>query len=466
MKPFVFDITQSPETVFSALQALPYSLWLDSADKSHSRAKYSFIAAVPVETIEAQGRKVTISNANQQTVLTGDVFSILKERLAAWKTETTTLPGLPPFQGGLAGFFSYDLARTIENMPSTLKADGGMPDMAFGIYDKVFAFDHVQDKGWLIIHAADQAEAERVHKFMMKKIADNAVEPDFETGSPLQWRTNFSANAYRHKIEKILEYIRAGDIFQANLSQRFEAILPQGFDAFAHYMNLREVNPTPFATYMNLGNVKISSASPEQFITVRNRKVETRPIKGTWARGETPSEDEVNKQALLASEKDHAENIMIVDLLRNDLSKVCEPASVEVHDLCKLESFASVHHLVSTVTGTLKQDQSPLDLMRGCFPGGSISGAPKIRAMEIIEECELARRGAYCGSIAYIGFDGTMDSNLLIRTLLYQNNMVSLNCGGGITADSVPEDEYQETLDKAEAIFRSFVRSAGKVRAA
>jgi para-aminobenzoate synthetase component 1 len=330
-----------------------------------------------------------------------------------------------------------------------------MPDLALGIYDQVIAFDHEKNQAWIITHAPNYHDARKKQDYLLGLIAHPETRTPYQD-THLDWQSNYEACDYIDMVKKTIEYIKAGDIFQANLSQRFDARLPPGFDPFNHYLHLREVNKAPFAGYMNCGAVKISSASPERFLTVKAGKVETRPIKGTRPRADDDTLDREYRKNLLESEKDRAENTMIVDLLRNDLSKVCTAKSVDVKELCKLETFASVHHLVSTVRGELKKNKTAIDLMKACFPGGSITGAPKIRAMEIIEELEPTRRGPYCGAMGYIGFDGTMDSNILIRTLVYEPGKVSFQVGGGITADSNPDDEYQETFHKAESLFRSF----------
>lgn len=289
----------------------------------------------------------------------------------------------------------------------------------------------------------------------MGLIDEPATEPVF-SGLDMRWRSNFSKDKYEDRVSEVIDYIKAGDVFQVNLSQRFDAVLPPDFDAFAHYRHLRSMNPAPFAGFMNCGNIKISSASPERFLRTRGGRVETKPIKGTRPKDKNPLINHKNVIALKTSPKDRAENTMIVDLLRNDLSKVCLAHSIQVTELCAVESFASVHHLVSTVRGTLKKNKGPMDLLKACFPGGSITGAPKIRAMEIIDEMEPMRRGPYCGAMGYVGFDGSMDTNILIRTLVFKKGSVSLQAGGGIVVKSDPEKEYQETLDKAEAMFRSF----------
>ena len=452
----------NPAQVFAHLQHLPYALFLDSADQTHTDSRYSFICAFPAETIEAKNGRITVSNEREQTTYEGDPFAVLKDRVAAFENAHKTLPDLPPFQGGAAGFFGYDLGRGIEDIPNTAKDTPDMIDMAVGLYDQVLAFDHERGKSWLITHGAnDILSAQKQQSFLdiLKS------EPETKQDAPLNWSSNFTQDEYENAVDRIIDYIYAGDIFQANLSQRFDAQLPQHFCAYTHYMKMRETNAAPFAGFMNLNEIKISSASPERFLRIEDKKVETRPIKGTAPRHIDPIKDKQNRDALENSEKDRAENTMIVDLLRNDLSKSCEADSIEVKDLCKLESFARVHHLVSTVTGELRDDQTPIDLLRACFPGGSITGAPKIRAMEIIEELEPSRRGPYCGSMGYIGFDGTMDTNILIRTLVYHHDQVSFQVGGGIVADSDHAAEYQETLDKADAIFQSFETSNETVAA-
>ncbi|MCB9990932.1 MAG: aminodeoxychorismate synthase component I [Rhodospirillales bacterium] len=467
----------APHDLFAALARQPYSLFFDSADASHELNRYSFIAFQPIETIESKDGKITVTNREQQLSFFGNPFDALKDRLETYGLDRESKDEWPPFQGGAAGFFGYDLGRSLEKLPEFTRPHPDMPDMAVGIYDHVYAYDHQKEKGWFLIHAEDEQQAEaRYQQFTQltspphpnpppaggrdEKGWRSNAEPypqlgggDTDAG---QWHASHSKDEYERAVQRVIDYIYAGDIFQANLSQRFEATLPAGFDAYSHYKTLRRVNAAPFAGFMNFGNVRIASASPERFLFCKDRKVETRPIKGTAKRDANDTVDRIYRNHLQNSAKDRAENMMIVDLLRNDLSKVCEDHSIEVPQLCKLESFAKVHHLVSIVKGTLRADQSPLDLLAGSFPGGSITGAPKVRAMEIIEELETVRRGPYCGAMGYIGYNGTMDTNIAIRTLVYDGNSVSFNAGGGIVADSNPSAEYEETLAKAEAIFGSF----------
>ena len=456
MKPFIRDITGIDHLkAFLAVKHLPYSLLLDSSDRKHSNSRYSFVMCNPIETIHVKDGEITVTNWEQKLSFTGNPFTILKSRMASWIKETEHITNMPPFQGGAAGLFGYDLGRYLEDLPEETTSNTNTPDMAVGIYDQVLAHDYLLKKTYIFTHARNKDEAQRKCNFLIDLFSKEYDTPQYQSHD-LNWTTNFEKQNYIGQIQKVVNYIHEGDIFQANLAQRFDADLPENFDPFIHYLHMREVNPAPFSTYMNIGNIKIASTSPERFITLHDKQVETCPIKGTRPHVQDFAKDRAYKQELQTSEKDNAENTMIVDLLRNDLSRVCDAHSINVSELCKLETFASVHHLVSTIRGKLAHNKTAIDLLRACFPGGSITGAPKFRAMEIIEELEPTRRAAYCGSMGYIGFDDTMDTNILIRTLTYENNQVSLQVGGGIVADSNPADEYQETLDKAEAILRSF----------
>lgn len=457
MKPYVCEISGlDPSEAFSKVKHMPYSLLLDSADRKHPNSRYSFVMCHPIETIEAKDGSVTVTNWEQRTSFTEDnPLDLLRTRIKSWVEKADRHPNMPPFQGGAAGLFGYDLGRYLEDLPEDTENNSSVPDMAVGIYDQVLAHDHLLKKSYIFTHAQNEEEAIKKRSFLVSLFKQEMTLPAYQ-GTALDWQTNFNREEYMALVQKTVDYIHAGDIFQANISQAFEADLPKNFDPFIHYMHLRKVNPAPFAAYMNLGETKISSSSPERFITVKDKRVETCPIKGTRPRAENVAEDRANKNALATSEKDNAENTMIVDLLRNDLSRVCEADSIDVSKLCNIESFASVHHLVSTIRAKLQEDKDCIDLLKASFPGGSITGAPKIRAMEIIEELEPTRRGAYCGSIGYIGFDDTMDTNILIRTLTYEKGRIRLQTGGGIVSDSKPAEEYQETMDKADAILSSF----------
>lgn len=441
---------QGPDALqsFAPLAGQPYALFLDSNRDGHDLSRYSYILWQPFETIESKDGVVHVSNAHSHVSYRAEAFHVVRERIALWGEDAAPVQAnLPPFQGGACGFFGYDLARRLERLPSKA-AVHGQPDMAIGLYDKVIAFDHKSGQAHLIIHAPDE-ETAKVHKAYIERLGAANAAPRVDMPA-LAWRAARGDDDYRRDIQKIVDYIYAGDIFQANLSRRFSADVPAGFDTFAHYTRLRDVNPAPYAAYMNFGNgFVLSGSSPERFMSAKGRSVETRPIKGTMPDSLPPS-------ALAESEKDRAENIMIVDLLRNDLSKVCEDHSVEVAALCDIETFEGLHHMVSHVRGTLRADMGAVDALRACFPGGSITGAPKIRAMEIIDEMEPHRRGAYCGAIGYIGFDGAMDTAITIRTLVYEGGQVHLQTGGGITAMSDAAAELEETMLKARRIFTSF----------
>jgi para-aminobenzoate synthetase component 1 len=334
------------------------------------------------------------------------------------------------------------------------------PDLALGFYDVIAAWDHrerrafVLSSGWPEPDAAGRrkravARAEWLAEQLSGDISD--AQPLAPHAAPAI-ESGFSRPDYERAVQRVIDYILAGDIFQANMTQRFRARMPEGLDPFALYRRLMAINPAPFAAYLNFGKTVMASASPERFLSLRNGWVETRPIKGTRPRGPTPEEDERLAAELVASEKDNAENVMIVDLLRNDLSRVCRDGSVNVPELCVLETYATVFHLVSTVVGEMRPGLGAVDLLRASFPGGSITGAPKIRAMEIIAELEPTQRGPYCGSVGWFGFDGGMDTSITIRTYAIKDGWATFQAGGGIVADSDPAAEYEESLAKARAL--------------
>ena len=437
-----------PAEVFATLAGEAFAMLFDSALPSERLGRHAYIAALPTRTLTAKDGVVALDGRRFE----GDPFAVLADELA--RNPRPTLSGLPPFQGGAAGYFGYELCHHLESLPAPADDDMGFADMALGFYDAVAAFDVIDRRAWII---AQGAHATRRAGALRERLADGAAPP--APTPALAWASNFSRAGYEAAVAQVIEYIHAGDIFQANLSQRFQALLPAGADAYAMYRRLRLVNPAPFAAYLNLGDAQVLSSSPERFLKLTGDGVEARPIKGTRPRGRNPAEDAALAENLLASEKDRAENVMIVDLLRNDISKVCRDHSVAVPELCSLESYARVHHLVSAVSGRLRDGLGAVDLLRACFPGGSITGAPKVRAMEIIAELEPTRRGPYCGAIGFIGFDGAMDTNIAIRTVALKHGRAVFQVGGGIVAESDPAAEYHETLAKAEALFAAFEAS-------
>ncbi len=449
MQQFIFEIAYTtPEKAFSVFASDDGSILLDSSDAQSPHSKFSFIGFSPFETIIHRNGKTIVRNHEFELAFRESPFSVIEKRVNAWKENTKLADKSPlPFTNGLAGYFSYELARYFEKLPAIAHDDMKVPDMALGIYDQVIGFDLRKKKAWFCTIAHNRNEAEGKLERLNAKL--NNFKYNVPNSHRPEWQRLKSRAEYKNDIQTVIDYIHAGDIFQVNLTQKFTADLPEYFNAYSHYLELRQVNPAPFSAYLHIADVTLSSSSPERFLQVTDRKVETRPIKGT-------APDSENPDVLRSSAKDRAENIMIVDLLRNDLSKVCTPDSIQVPELCAVESYSGLHHLVSSVVGYLKAGKSAIDALAACFPGGSITGAPKIRAMQIIEELEPTRRGAYCGCIGYIGFDGAMDMNIAIRTLVYKDNKVTLSVGGGIVAESDLEGEYQETLVKARKIFESF----------
>ncbi len=453
-----------PVDAYGAFAPYADSHFLDSGD----RDRFSYIVVSPLHKLTAKNGQAVLDGFE----VPGNPFDVLGDLLARYQIEAK--PDLPPFQGGAVGYFGYELAHQTEFLPAAPNDWLSMPDMAVGIYDLVIAFDQIDRRMWLISTGIPETESPKrdqrandrmalIRKYLRlaRPLIDTPAVPHVPNVS--NWQSNFDRASYEAAVQRVIDYIFAGDIFQANLSQSFRAeyasdAIPMRFDL---YRRLRDISSAPFGAFLNFGDVAVLSNSPERFLRVRNRQVETKPIKGTRPRGETPLSDAELAQELMLSPKDRAENVMIVDLLRNDLSKVSNPHTVKTPVICALESYANVHHLVSTVTGELRENKTAVDALRACFPGGSITGAPKIRAMEIITELEKTTRGVYCGGIGYIGFDGAMDTNIAIRTLSVNGGKMAFNVGGGIVADSDPAAEYEETLVKAAKMFELFGISAG-----
>ena len=368
-------------------------------------------------------------------------------------------PGVP-FCGGAVGYLGYELGRHLERVPVPEGDDLGLPDMAMLFCDVVIAIDHRE--GRCLVLSSGHPEPPGPGRRERAAARAREVEERLRAGAPLgpaarprqavRVESSFTRHGYERAVAEVIERILAGDIFQANLAQRLAADLPAGLAPLDLYRRLRDRNPAPFASLLKLGDAAVASSSPERFLRLAGRRVTTCPIKGTRPRAADPGRDRALAEELAASAKDRAENVMIVDLLRNDLSRVCRDGSVDVPSLCRLERFATVHHLVSTVAGDLRPGLTAVDLLAACFPGGSITGAPKIRAMEVIAELEPVRRGPYCGAIGYLGFDGSLDSSVVIRTFAMRGGRVTFGAGGGIVADSDPAAEYEETMTKAGAL--------------
>lgn len=447
---------QDPHQIFSHFKDREGSLFLDSAELRAQCGRYSFIALDPFQILRSKNGVLT-QNGH---VFSANPFEVIRQALQQFSLQT--LEELPPFQGGLAGYWGYELVQHLESIPLASQDDMGFPDLLLGFYDLVLAFDHAAQKAWIFssgFPAQDEGERQRRAQERLQALLKelNSLPPvkpeEFFSDEAMEIASNFSPEAYQTLVQKTIAYIMAGDIFEVNLSQRFRTLRLKTTSAFALYTCLRHINPAPFAAYLHFSDAVLASASPERFVKLHRQAVETRPIKGTCPRGKTHVDDEAKALALLASEKDRAENIMIVDLLRNDLSRVCENHSVRVLKLCGLESYATVHHLVSVITGRLREKLTAVDLLQATFPGGSVTGTPKYRAMEIIAELEPTQRGPYCGSIGYMGFDGNMDSSIIIRTFCIRHQIITFQAGGAVVADSCPRQEYEEVLVKARALF-------------
>lgn len=429
MKPHVREILcVEPLQLVLRLRAEKNVTLLESVMRHEHLGRYSYIACNPVETLYDAS------------------LADIRQTLLLYPQEH--VEGLPPFQGGLAGYISYDYGRRLEPRSKIPDFQKLCPDLILHHYDTVISFDHLLEKAWIV--ARHESDADILEKLLKQPL--KALGP---TDIP-NWTSNFSRETYENAVQKTINYILAGDIFQANITQCFEAPVPDKFDALAFYKRLRDMNPATFAAYLHYGDVQIVSSSPERLVNCNGGRVEARPIKGTRRRDLDDGRDRDLVADLLASPKDRAENVMIVDLLRNDLSRISKPGTVDVPVLCGLETYANVHHLVSVVTGELRDAVDLADVLGAVFPGGSITGAPKIRAMEIIAELEQRARGVYCGAIGYLGFNGACDFNIAIRTALFSGGKAYVQGGGGITARSEPASEYDESLTKIKRIMEAF----------
>jgi para-aminobenzoate synthetase component 1 len=472
--PVVEELVPAPDPLDSCARCadLPFLLFLDSASDPPHLGRYSFLAADPPTAVRAKGLLT-------QQLVDGSWMRIAADPLAHARAllaphVQAPIAGLPPFQGGVAGYVGYDWGAMLEWVPRARYDDLSVPDVLLGLYDWVIAWDHAAGRAWVLstglpaTGAARSRRAARRLAFVRERLAQAAragsggggparppgaapSAPSYPVPDAPGVRSNFTRAGYLDAVARVIEYIYAGDIFQANLSQRLEA--PLAGTPLELYRRLRARNPAPFAAFLDFGDLAVASSSPERFLRVApGGHVETRPIKGTRPRGVGPEHDAALALALAESEKDRAENVMIVDLLRNDLSRVCRPGTVRVPELFALEQYATVHHLVSTVVGELEPEHDAVDLLRAAFPGGSITGAPKVRAMQIIAELEPTQRTVYTGAIGYLSTSGALDTSIAIRTCLVRGRDVYFQVGGGIVADSDPEQEYRETLDKARGL--------------
>lgn len=449
-----------PIDAFHRISQDKWSILFDSAQYDNQCGRYSYIAVNPFKTLEVKNGKIFLDYSEKKK----NPFTILKDLLKEYFL--SPLPELPPFQGGAAGAFSYDLFQYMEKFKKNTKNEMDFPELTLGFYDVIAAFDHQQKKAWIISTGFPEVDlahrkvrAQQRGEWLRDLISKNCDSFN-ESMLPVdifkeeEINSNFTKETYMSAVDLVKDYIFSGDIYQANISQRFSIKTPRTFQPFQLFSRLRCNNPATFSAFANFGDWIVISASPERFLKLTENKVETRPIKGTRPRGKNSEADQKIAGELEASEKDRAENIMIVDLMRNDLSKVCKNHSVVVKKLCQLESYPTVHHLVSVIEGELREEKNAVDLLFATFPGGSITGAPKIKAIEIIAEIEPSKRGIYCGSLGYISFNGNMDCSIAIRTFAFdkKNERIFFHAGGGIVADSDPLAEYLETLSKVSAL--------------
>ncbi|MFB6434683.1 MAG: aminodeoxychorismate synthase component 1 [Candidatus Malihini olakiniferum] len=424
--------------LFCPFSYQPWSILLHSGFAEHQYNRFDIMVAYPLATLTTQGENTQIKRAGHTLYSKQDPFLLLRQEISRSGIKAQAHSDLP-FQGGALGLFGYDLGRHIEMLPSLAAQDVHLPDMAVGIYDWALIADHQRQALTLVTYGDLDAR-------LAWLASPPDIPPQDDFGLITSWKSNMTRDEYGIKFRHIQAYLRAGDCYQVNLAQRFSARYHG--DEWQGFLALSRANRAPFSAFIRLPAQSVISVSPERFLQLQNHRIETRPIKGTLPRTTDLQEDALRAAALETSEKDRAENLMIVDLLRNDIGRVAAAGSVRVLNLFSIESFPAVHHLVSTLEATLPETSHATDLLRACFPGGSITGAPKIRAMEIIEELEPHRRNAYSGSIGYISVCGTMDTSIIIRTLLAEQSHLYCWAGGGIVADSQEQAEYQESFDK------------------
>ena len=446
IKPFSFQALSLPpleaaRTLFAPLAHRPWAILLESASSSHPDSRFHILSGEPLATLQTRGQQTQIDHAGHTSFSDEDPLALL----AQWQRQLfgpqCNYDGDLPFVGGALGLFGYDLGRRFERLPCQAQADIELADMAVGLYDWAWVLDSQQQVAYLVVRGDEGAWQQRYTWWQ----SQSAI-PHVPLRLLAPWQSNMDAEGYRARFARVQAYLAAGDCYQINLTQRFTA--PYGGDEWSAYCTLSRHNQAPFSAFIRLPQTVVLSLSPERFLALCDHHVSTKPIKGTRPRNVDPELDGAAARQLQQAPKDRAENLMIVDLLRNDIGRVCVPGSVRVPELFTIESFPAVHHLVSTIEGELLPELGATDLLRACFPGGSITGAPKIRAMEIIEELEPHRRNAYCGSIGYISQHGRMDTSITIRTLIAEGGQLYVWAGGGLVADSQVEDEYAETFHK------------------
>jgi len=456
---FSADLLTPVSAYLRLAQGARYSFLLESVEGGEKIARYTFAGANPEEVFRYAAGACVLENRNRMIWEERDPISFLREHMA--KFRPVRVPGLPPLVAGAIGYFSYDMVRLIERLPKRLRDDIGLYDAMLMFYRGLIVFDHVQHRLWIVRNVYTEAPGTLRAKYnaavqeirRTREVLEAPVEgekPRKENARTLKMNSNFKRSEYLQAVRQSQQYIRAGDIFQVVISQRFSAkTKTHPFDV---YRELRALNPSPYLFYLQLNDVHVVGSSPEMLVKVQGKDVFYRPIAGTRWRGKNEAEDLSLERQMLASEKERAEHIMLVDLGRNDLGRVCEYGSVKVEKLLTVERYSHVMHLVSSLRGQLREDVDCFDALMACFPAGTVSGAPKVRAMEIIEELEKTRRGIYAGGILYLDFAGNLDSCIALRTMVIKNGVAHVQAGGGIVADSTPEGEFTESVNKSKAL--------------
>lgn len=472
----ILSDTLTPVSAFARLRAGQWSFLFESVVGGEKVGRYSFLGAWPFLRFEAYGNHVSVTQgARQEKFTAANPLAELNKWLAKYRAPH--LSGLPRFAGGAVGYAGYDVARYSERLPNPPRDDRNLPDLSFGFYDQMLVFDHVTKVALVIVLAhVDRADLRGCYDRAIHRVdeivtllgtpTDKLEIADIPAKSPppAEYPANFSRDSFINAVEKCKEYIRAGDFFQIVISQRFELeITTAPFDI---YRTLRVVNPSPFMVYLTTPEVALVASSPEIMVRVENGKITTRPLAGTRPRGESDAEDRRLADELLTDPKERAEHVMLVDLGRNDVGRVSDFATVELDDLMTVERYSHVMHITSNVTGQLRPGLSPLDALIACLPAGTVSGAPKVRAMQVIDEIEPHRRGPYAGAIGYIDFTGNMDTCIALRTLVLVGNKAYVQAGAGIVYDSDPASEYQETLNKAKVLIKAIEITEQRVHAA
>jgi len=471
-KAVMADLETPVSAYLKVARGRPYSFLLESVEGGEKIARYTYLGADPFLIARARGDRIQIDNAGRTTVRRGNIFQVLRELVRRFRPSTPEAASpLPPLRAGAVGYAGYDLVQLIEpKVPAFGRDDLRIPDAVFLFFSTLLAFDHLKHQIWIVANVRCDEWRGRLEQGYRRAAGEiSGIEKRLGRSLPRAGparaarapavRSNLGRERFCRAVEKAKEYILAGDIFQVVLSQRLDLRLKA--EPFQVYRALRTVNPSPYMFYLKLDREIVLGSSPEMLVKVEGRQVEYRPIAGTHARGSSEAEDQEIERRLLADEKERAEHIMLVDLGRNDLGRVCEFSTVRVKDLMMLERYSHVIHIVSSITGRLRPECDEFDALMACFPAGTVSGAPKVRAMEIIAELEPTRRGVYAGSVLYLDFSGNLNSCIAIRTMAARGRRAGVQVGAGIVADSVPEREYEETMSKAGALLRAVEMAGG-----